>query len=1146
MSIWLLFEKADKSGLAIPLAPPEPSTGKRKREIQSITVTVFPDDDDGNLLSLVTVGVEQANYLMFREDLFRQLDSVRFNLENIPSNIIGSSADLAFALATITEILPIDKGCPPYPPFAATGVLDENGSVNKVEGISAKLHAGLSVIKPGGIIFFPDANNVDITVEIEKLAEKKRVELCSVKRLDEAVSKLGHPISKIEPYLGLKPYTYKHRNVYCGREQEIIEICNKLNKNANERAPGLIIVAASGVGKSSLVQAGVLPALVQAGFNQVKADDGLENKTLPVIWAVSRPTELGNLGNEAESCAIIRKAWMNQCSPELLDLPEVKSWAQLGKEITMTLAANHRFVWVLDQLEELFTLEQFEDISVDESLKRFIEFLSQLQSKGVWIIATLRNDYYSQYQGIPELLTIFKDKQYDLLNGQSAMLSKIINQPAALADLVFGFEDHTNTDNEKHIQLNEQIFEDMKGSTQGLPFLSLTLQLLFEKREQNKLTYKAYRDIDRLEGAIKTHTENTVASLKTSKKKPITENLLLDILEKLVGLNATGNKSFRISSPLESFSQDEQFIVRQLIDSRLLTTKRENNQTIVELALDCLLEEWPEVKSAIKRRKEEFKKRQRLIDDAEYWNATGQDKNLLIKNYEKVIEAELQLHHNRHYFSSVTESYVENSMLKTRKRYRGIWITLCLFCGFFFYKEIISIIENNIEGVYPSLIFISLTVTPFFVWLLRTFKKKSYIYTLKKENYTNLILLFITLAVTVIYFIREFELQNNGFLSLYSNELWYGLILLILPLNIFIRYKENLRLIINLTSNSFSEKSTNKSSKFSLKRLNISPNSILVLSTILWVFYLQDDIIKNNPNDILLFSYNSYINTASFHIDNKNIKKAGFFLEKAETTLKLIPINSYNYDLIHDRLYHLRLSANLAYNKKDYSENEKNVKECIKIGQELLDENSVRNLNWFFADSLKIYLDNLNSKNNFKYSRAINQYAMCVGKAVSWYTWGEHYAKALSLNLRAINLYGRAIKIAPNDTDYSGNLAVAYLVRGNLYLWDSQEDLAIEQYNKSQDILLEMKSLGKNSSSLEETLIWLYRTKAEFYIKSDSLQKAEEFLNKALRLSQKNYKNDSENIESYKLINEIEKEINEMNNKFQSKGVTNTLTITLQ
>jgi hypothetical protein len=229
--------------------------------------------------------VETACDLLWREGYLRESLTVRFLRDNVPTGVIGGSGGLLFAMATLVKAMRHPQG---YPPVAATGVLDGKGWVQAVEGVPQKLRAALQAMPSGGVLFYPRGNEAEIDTELLALAQTQQARLIPVERLDEAAQHLGIVIRKTyldAPYLGLFPFQYQHRKLYFGRQNEVTKLCRRLLDREATGSSGLLIIAASGAGKSSLVCAGLIPAL-ETGPH------ALEKR--PIVWATWLPSKCTN------------------------------------------------------------------------------------------------------------------------------------------------------------------------------------------------------------------------------------------------------------------------------------------------------------------------------------------------------------------------------------------------------------------------------------------------------------------------------------------------------------------------------------------------------------------------------------------------------------------------------------------------------------------------------------------------------------------------------------------------------------------------------------------------------------------------------------------------------------------------------------
>ena len=175
------------------------------------------------------------------------------------------------------------------------------------------------------------------------------------------------------PYLGLRAFTYDERDRYAGREHTI-EQAVKLLTAAGEQRTLLFITGASGSGKSSFAQAGLLPAL----------KTHYQRRNQPAPLAVFRPSRqpLANLAD-----ALLQ-----------LGLPAEGLFADVSKhmvgEPAESVVKNQVSLLVIDQFEELFTQSMADQ---RDSLFEILESLPNFAELRTHIIATLRIDY------LPEL-----------------------------------------------------------------------------------------------------------------------------------------------------------------------------------------------------------------------------------------------------------------------------------------------------------------------------------------------------------------------------------------------------------------------------------------------------------------------------------------------------------------------------------------------------------------------------------------------------------------------------------------------------------------------------------------------------------------------------------------------------------------------
>jgi hypothetical protein len=313
------------------------------------------------------------------------------------------------------------------------------------------------------------------------------------------------------PWPALASFDVAQAPIFFGRSRARNELRELLVAQVAAGTAFVLVLGASGSGKSSLVKAGLLPDLMLPG---------MVRKVGLVRYGVMRPSDAGTDTLRALAEAILGATALPELagleySSETLALQLRQNAGQVVFAVRQGLAqaaagrltalGQARLVLVVDQLEELFTVEP---ITLAEC-QIFVNTLAALARSGlVWVIATFRADFFGRLEQLPELAELSDGGRYLLLPPNISELGEIVRRPARAAGLHFGVNRATGEG------LDDVIVTAAARDPGALPLLSFALDLLWRQpRDGTELMFAAYAELGELEGAIAQHAESVVAEL---------------------------------------------------------------------------------------------------------------------------------------------------------------------------------------------------------------------------------------------------------------------------------------------------------------------------------------------------------------------------------------------------------------------------------------------------------------------------------------------------------------------------------------------------------------------------------------------------------------------------------------------------------
>ena len=417
--------------------------------------------------------------------------------------------------------------------------------------------------------------------EVEAELAGKVMDLQSVREQSRALSGPDTPArasaEAICPFKGLASFEPVDADYFFGRERLVAELVARL-----VGAGFLAIVGPSGSGKSSLLRAGLLPAL--AG-GVLPGSSGWRR------WLL-RPGErpLNTLGSVLVSGAEDPVA-------EALDaLPE-----------------GARLLLAVDQLEELFTA-----CRSDAERAAFADMLARAaadpEGRAVVVVA-LRADFYGRFAAVPGLAGLLGANQVLVGPMQASELRRAVELPADRVGL------------RVEPGLADALVDDVEGEPGALPLLSTALLELWQKREDEALTLAAYRETGGVHGAVARLAEGTYTRIP-DERKPLVRAVMLRLVGEGEG---KGEAPVRRRVPLAELdlerNEDVAVVLATLADSRLVTV----SEGSVEVAHEALLREWPRLREWIEEDAEGRRLRRHITRAATGWDTAGRDSGELYR-----------------------------------------------------------------------------------------------------------------------------------------------------------------------------------------------------------------------------------------------------------------------------------------------------------------------------------------------------------------------------------------------------------------------------------------------------------------------------------------------------------------------------------
>jgi hypothetical protein len=402
----------------------------------------------------------------------------------------------------------------------------------------------------------------------------------------------GRSIAQDEsPYPGLTAFQESDWHRFFGRSQEIASLVARLRD-----WPLVGVVGPSGVGKSSFVRAGLVPALKSSGE--------------PWEVLVVRPGRypLAALAASLESLRDSRD------SDPIVDTdPAAKLRAEPGTfGARLRARARRRRTQILlfvDQMEELYTL-------VADPVER-AAFAACLTAAGddaagpLRVVVSMRSDFLDRAAEDRRFVEELTRGLVFLQPPGPAALEEALTHPLNM--LGYSFEDG----------IVEAMVEALEATPGALPLLQFSAAKLWEQRDRQRLvlTRAAYVAMGGVAGALATHADEVLAKFSAADQKVVRA-----IFQRLVTPERT--RAIVDTSELRGISPDVSRIVGDLVEARLLVVQA-RGEGAIELVHESLITSWPTLRRWLDENHDDAAYLAQIRAAAKQWDTKGRPQGLL-------------------------------------------------------------------------------------------------------------------------------------------------------------------------------------------------------------------------------------------------------------------------------------------------------------------------------------------------------------------------------------------------------------------------------------------------------------------------------------------------------------------------------------
>ncbi|MEJ2858661.1 MULTISPECIES: serine protease [unclassified Saccharothrix] len=428
--------------------------------------------------------------------------------------------------------------------------------VHSEPGREARLEPGFS----GTAVWGPELDAaVGMVVRRVTGAPPKLGYMITVDALLAAWPGLADVIEREPPFRALRPFDEQDADLFFGREEQSERVAKLVRT-----APVVCVVGPSGVGKSSLLRAGVLPRLADVDVVVLRPSDA----STPLRSLATALDRL--LHGRADDVERVDALVARLAGGGIADVVAA----------VLDRSGKDRLVVAVDQFEEVFDLPQADQVAFTAVLR------AALRPAARWaVLLNLRDTFLGTALRAPATVQL-AGRWLPVTVGEltSSQLRAAITGPLARIGTV-----------ECEPGLVDRVVEDVQTASSPLPLVQFTLTELWQRRRRGLLRHETYDELGGVRGALAAYAEDVWTALDPEARRTATR-LLVQLIRPL----PDGDLTVRRTARREELDADQWAVAQRLAATRLLVLRVAPGPG-VELAHESLLSHWARLREVAAR-----------------------------------------------------------------------------------------------------------------------------------------------------------------------------------------------------------------------------------------------------------------------------------------------------------------------------------------------------------------------------------------------------------------------------------------------------------------------------------------------------------------------------------------------------------------